>query len=74
VQITNECTANSQLPALKPLRKPLNTPPLAKRLSKPPKPSSALAWKLVQLHIPLRPRAMSSSTRVERVVAAMWIF
>jgi hypothetical protein len=70
----NKSIVRQQPPEPKPPAKPLKSPQTARRLSKLPRLSSALAWNLVQLHIPLRPRAMSYSTRVEGVVRAMWIF
>ena len=59
----NNITARSQRPEQPPQAKPLNTPRSARRNSKHPRPSSVLAWRLVRLRIPLRPRATSCSTR-----------
>jgi transcription factor SPN1 len=70
---TNSDIARSQPRVPKLHLKPLNKLPPARRPSKHPRPSSALAWRLVQLHIPLHPRAMSCSMKVAKVATAMWI-
>tara|TARA_R110002003_G_scaffold1048_11_gene22243 strand:- start:471 stop:1178 length:708 start_codon:yes stop_codon:yes gene_type:complete len=68
---TNSTIAKSQPPAPQLPAKQPNTQPTARRLSRPPKHSSAPAWKPVRLHIPLRPRVTCNSTRPVGAVAAM---
>jgi len=56
-----------QLPHAQPLpAKPTRPLPGARRHSRFPRPSSVPVWRVVPLRIPLRPRAMSCSTRTTR--------
>jgi transcription factor SPN1 len=68
VQSTNSTTGKQQRPAQPRPAKPNMPQRGARRHSKPPSHSSVLAWRLVPLRIPLRPRATSCSTRTTGAV------
>jgi transcription factor SPN1 len=73
VAFTDPRTAKSQLRAQPPRARLPTKPPYARALSKYRRASSALAWRLVRLRTPSRPRATCSSTRLAGVVLATWI-
>lgn len=70
----NNSTERSQRHAQPPPAKLPNMRPRARRLSKHPRPFSALAWILVRLRIRLRPRATLCSTRTRAARTTTQIF